>query len=213
MTPWFAAATGFVIAASLWLYSPHPQLVFPAIAIGKVPCSSSGCTSHADRHGGGRLANSSGQPVTQQKSGAPARTDTPGRAATAAAGLTFGYFARRTEPAYFELIVSVTGKRAIKNWTLAFVLPGDHIRSVFGAHWRPSGSDGGIASSFTGPGQDGRGDYGRGDYGYGRGGATDQFGVSFTVVASGTRVIPDGCRFDGASCAFRALSSASQGRP
>src|SRR5271169_558810 len=30
MTPWFAASTGFVIAAGLWVYSPHASIRFPS---------------------------------------------------------------------------------------------------------------------------------------------------------------------------------------
>jgi hypothetical protein len=213
MTPWFAAGTGFVIAASLWIYSPHPQLAFPAIAIGKPPCGSGSCGSELNQQGAGRLAIKSGQRETQpHQSAPPAKARTP-RTRAAASGLTFGYVVRQTAPDEFQLVISVTGKRAVKNWELAFVLPGDQIRAVFGAHWRASGSDGGTASPFTGDqGQYDPGGYGSGPahHGYGNGGAAGQSRVSFTVVASGAGVAPADCRFDGATCAFHELSSPSQ---
>ena len=226
VTPWFAAAAGFVIAASLWIYSPHPQLTFPAIAIGKapMPCSSHGCGPHVDKQGAGSLTLNSGEPLTQQQNSAG--HGAPGQARTAASGLAFGYVVQPTWGGNFEVVISVTGKRAVKNWRLAFVLPGDHIRFVIGAHWQPVGGDGGTASPFTGAeGQQygGPGGYSgsrvdpgavNGDftYGSGHGGTLDQPGVIFSVYASGKPVGPAHCSFDGASCTFRKLSSASQGR-
>jgi hypothetical protein len=218
MTPWFAAATGFVIAASLWIYSPHPQLTFPAIAVGKLPK----VPSHVDQQGAGRLAIKSGERATQQhESAAPAKTSTRDRASTAASGVTFGYVAQSAADGKFWLTVTVAGKHPIKNWQLAFVLPGAHIQSVYGADWHPAGSDGGTASQFTGgPGQQhggpvggGSGHTGPGGAGgdYGHGGAADQPRVIFRVLASGRPVGPADCSFDGASCTFRELSSPSQG--
>src|SRR6202035_1092864 len=43
VTPWFAAATGFVIAAGLWVYSPHTVLRFPNSEPGVSVCQSTGC--------------------------------------------------------------------------------------------------------------------------------------------------------------------------
>jgi hypothetical protein len=221
VTPWFAAATGFFVAASLWIYSPHPQLTFP-IAIGKapMPCNSNGCGSHVDKQGAGSLTLNSGEPLTQQqKSAARGGSGARSQARTAASGLTFGYVVQPTGRGNFELVITVTGKRAIKNWRLAFVLPGDHIRFVFGAHWQPRGSDGGTATPSTGAPSTGArsqqhsgpGDYGSGQGDYTYGGAHDQPGVIFTVFASGKAVPPADCTFDGASCTFHQLSSASQG--
>jgi hypothetical protein len=217
VTPWFAAATGFVIAASLWIYSPHPQLTYPAIAIGPVPCTSEGCSPSTDQQGAGSLTVNSGAPMTQPPNSAkPAGTSIR----TAASGLTFGYVVLPAVHGEFVVIVSVTGKRPIRNWHLAFVLPGDHIQSVYRADWQPEGSDGGTASAFTGdPGQQGGGasDAG-GGYGNqgaaaseggsadGRAGTPGEYGVSFTVIASGTPAGPAGCRYDGAACTFHKMS-------
>ena len=46
-TPWFAAATGFVVAAGLWIYSPHAELKFPSSAVGTVPCTAQGCGDYS----------------------------------------------------------------------------------------------------------------------------------------------------------------------
>jgi len=215
-TPWFAAATGSVIAASLWIYAPHPQLTYPAISIGKVPCTTSGCGSGVDPQSAPRLAIKSGERVTQHqhKSAAPAKTTTAGRAGTAASGLTFGYLVQPAADGKFWLTVTITAKHPIKDWRLAFVLPGAHIQSVYGADWHPAGDDGGTASQVagdTGQQHGGPQDPGRGQGNYGHGGADDQTRVFFTVLASGNPVGPVDCSFGGASCTFRPLSSGSQG--
>jgi len=222
MTPWFAAATGSVIAASLWIYSPHPQLAFPAIAIGRVPCGSDNCGSQVDRQGAPSLTMNSGEPMAPSHNSAkPAGSGTPSQGRTAASGLTFSYVVRQAADGDFALTASVTGKHPITNWRLAFVLPGDHIKYVFGVHWQPAGSDGGTASPFTGPaGQhgggpwDSGGGYGnQGDPGAGqgsgagsRGGAPEEYGVTFTVIASGMAPVPADCSYDGAPCTFHELS-------
>jgi hypothetical protein len=211
MTPWFAAASGFVIAASLWIYSSHPQLTFP-IATGSVPCIPDGCSpQHVDRDGVGSLAMNSGQPMARQhKPAHPARKVIPGQARTAASGLSFRYVVRPAADGSFDLIVIVTGKHSVKDWHLAFVLPGDHIKFAVGADWRATSTDGGTASPLTGDqGQQHGGPWSHG--GYGHGGALDQPGVIFRVVASGTPAGPAQCSFDGASCTFHELSGVSQG--
>jgi hypothetical protein len=210
MTPWFAAASGFVIAASLWIYSSHPQLTFP-IATGSVPCIPDGCSpQHVDRDGVGSLAMNSGQPMARQhKPANPARKVIPGQARTAASGLSFRYVVRPAADGNFDLIVIVTGKHPIKDWHLAFVLPGDHIKFAVGADWRATSTHGGTASPLTGDqGQQHGGSWSHG--GYGHGGALDQPGVIFSVVASGRPAAPAQCSFDGASCTFHELSGVSQ---
>jgi hypothetical protein len=223
MTPWFAAATGFVIAASLWIYSPQAQLTYPAIAIGKMPCDSSGCGQHVEQQGAGSLAMNSGEPLQQEhKSATHAGTRARRQARTAASGLTFGYATSPVAHGHFALVVRVTGKRVIKNWSLTFLLPGDHIEFVYGANWRAVGSDGLAAGPFTGdhvqqPGGFGGDGAGLGAQGgeqrdYGHGGTPDQSGVVFTVIASGTPVAPAYCSFDGASCTFHNLTTSRRGR-
>ena len=220
MTPWFAAATGSVIAASLWIYSPHPQLAFPAIAIGRVPCGSDNCGSQVDRQGAPSLTMNSGEPMAPpHNSAGPAGSGTPSQGRTAASGLTFGYVVHQAADGDFALTASVTGKHPITNWHLAFVLPGDHIKYVFGVHWQPAGSDGGTASPFADPaGQHGggpwdsgggygnQGDTGAGQAGQGSGGPPGEYAVTFTVIASGAAPVPADCTYNGAPCTFHKLS-------
>jgi len=212
MTPWFAAATGSVVAASLWIYSPHPQLSY---AIGNAPCKTSGCGSSGDQHGAGSLTTRSRQRLRQQHQPAVStKTRTRTHTSTAASGLRFGYVVQPAANGKFWLTVTITGKRPIKDWQLAFVLPGADIQSVHDADWHPAaGGDGGTASQLTGDagpqhggpvgGGSGQGDPG----GYGHGG-TDVF---FTVLASGKPVAPADGSFDGAKCTFRPLTSPGQG--
>jgi hypothetical protein len=209
VTPWFAAATGFVIAVSLWIYSPHP--LAPETAPYLSPCTSDDCATPVVQQSAGSLTIKSGQRIAPQKSAKPAKTDTPGQTRTAASGLSFGYFVHQLPDGQFALMISVTGKRSVKDWQLAFVLAGARIENVNGAHWQAAGSDGGTASPLTGgPSQQQGGPAGGGYYGYGQG-AHDQPGVLFMVVASGEPVGPTHCSFNGATCTFHELSSPSQG--
>jgi len=211
VTPWFAAASGFVIAVSLWIYSPHPQLAFPDNATGtsEVPCTPDGCSQHFDRQSAGSLTIKSGQQFApQHQSAKPAKTQTRGQTRTAASGLAFGYIVQPAADGNFWLIVTVTGKHPIKDWRLGFVLPGAHIQTVYGADWQEADSHGGTARPFTGDPSQQHG--APGDWG-GQGGPHDQPGVFFTVLASGKPVAPTRCTFDGASCTFHKLSSPSQG--
>lgn len=190
MTPWFAAASGFVIAASLWIYAPHAHLQFnsPGNAIQTQPCHDS-CAGGGSHRGHGSLASSGKHRLADRRSGA------------AVSGLTFSYVPLVSQDGKFTIRISVTGKRAIKNWTLAFVLPGDRIRWVWGASWQRTSRDSGTASpgdgqagNWPGGGQAGNGPFG---------GNHQQYGFTFLVSGTGRQVRPTSCRYDGKSCAFR----------
>ncbi|HEY2080558.1 MAG TPA: hypothetical protein VGH53_29875 [Streptosporangiaceae bacterium] len=222
MTPWFAAASGFVIAASLWIHSSHPQLAFPIVTGSAPPCIPDGCSPHSDQQGAGSLIINSGQPKPpQHKPATAAKKATRDQTPTAASGLTFGYVERPAADGNFWLTVTVTGKRSIKDWHLAFVLAGDQIQYVFGADWKGQGTDRVAASPLTGDtGQQGGGrwhagdgpsDQGAGQGGYGHGGAPDKPVAFFTVIASGKPAAPTQCSFNGTSCTFHELPGASQG--
>jgi len=217
VTPWFAAAAGFVIAASLWIYSPHPKLTFPAIAIGKVPCTVQGCTPDTQQ-GSRQLTITSGQPISSGRSGGHSGSGAHSGGATAASGLTFRYFETPAGHGNYAVIITVTGKHVVKNWKLSFVLRGDHILYVSGAQWTADGADRGVASPLSGDsGQrnggsgGGQGDQGSGQASQGHITEPGQLLLSFTVIASGKERGPAHCRFDGAACAFHRLSSASHG--
>ena len=198
VTPWFAAASGFVIAASLWIYSPHAQLQFPNNnnAIHLQHCHNR-CTPAGSQNGSGSLASSGKHRLTDsQKSGAT------GAGNPAISSMTFSYFVVPSPDGQFTIRISVTGKHAIKAWRLSFVLPGDRIGSVSGADWqrisRDSGTasgEGGQAGQWTGYGPDPQG-HSAGD---------DQpYGFTFLVSGAGRPVAPTRCRYDGQACAFRA---------
>jgi hypothetical protein len=208
VTPWFAAATGFVIAVSLWIYSPHPQIAFPDGAIGQRPCIPDGCSPTARPSSAGSLAIKSGRPIARPHKSGPAKIQTHGQTRATASGLAFGYVVRPDSDGNFWLTVTVTGKHIPRDWRLAFVLAGAHIRSVYGAHWHTAGSDGVIASPLTGDSSQQHG--GPWDWG-GQGGAHDQPGIFFAVLASGNPVGPTHCRLNGASCTFQKLTIPSQG--
>ncbi|MFY9892140.1 MAG: hypothetical protein WAK71_27805, partial [Streptosporangiaceae bacterium] len=147
VTPWFAAATGIVIAASLWLYAPRPELTFPPDAIGAVHCAEAGCLTAAPGHSPGSLATSSGQQIVPAKP-APGRdaVHTDVQAHRPSAGLTVTYAVVSSQQGRFSVVITVTSRHAIRNWTLAFSMPGDQIIGVLGASWQATGSASGIAS-------------------------------------------------------------------
>ncbi len=208
VTPWFAAASGFVIAASLWIYSPHAHLQFPnnGNAIQLQHCHSS-CSPAGSQKGSGSLAGKGGRLKLAGKSGAarsgPGAHD-PGR--TAVSGLTFSYYVLPSEHGKFTISISVSGKSAIKDWQLAFVLRGDRIRWVAGANWQRTSRDSGTASGDVQAGQWPGDGLGQGD-GQGQGGTSGgdhhQYGFTFLVSGKGSAVGPTSCVYNGRSCTFR----------
>jgi hypothetical protein len=199
VTPWFAAATGFVVAAGLWIYSPHAEFKLPAIAGGGVPCHGAGCTAGP----GHTVPNSTSlMPITAGKSAGKIARSAPSR-------LKFGYKVLWQSQGRFGLLISVSGRRIPQTWRLAFALRGDTIVAVYGARWRAAGSDGGTvtwplaASSRPGAGPQ--------DVTNQRDGVISQGpGDSFIVVATGPRLVPAGCAFNnGLTCSF---TSAPQSR-
>jgi hypothetical protein len=189
-TPWFAAASGFVIAASLWIYSPHAHLQFngPGNAVQTQHCHDR-CVGGSSRPGRGSLASSGKHRLADRRSGA------------AVSGLTFSYFPLVSQDGRFTIRISVTGKRAIKDWTLAFVLRGDRIHWVWGASWHRTSPDSGTvtgtadqAGKRPGGGQAGNGSFG---------GNHQQYWFTFLVSGTGRTVRPTNCQYDGQTCAFR----------
>lgn len=198
VTPWFAAGTGFVLAASMWIYSPHAELRFPSSAINELPCQQQGCSGGTDQ-GAGSLTTTSGQPIPHAKKQAHTRHR------SAAAGLTFTYTVLWQQQGKFEVMISVTGKRSLRGWQLAFALPGDQVSNVIGASFQPSGSDGGTASALAGSDAGPWSDGGNGGSGS-QAAADDHNVVRFMVFGDGTPVLPTGCRYKGASCTFQLAS-------
>lgn len=202
VTPWFAAASGFVIAASLWIYSPHAALLqFPNNATQLQHCHSDGCSPAGSSKGSGSLAAAGKNRLKQpRKSGANPAGGTGLRGRTAVSGLTFSYFALPSPDGKFTIRISVYGKRAIRDWSLAFVLAGDKIRTVAGASWqrttRDSGTASGSGQAWQMPG-DGQGDGGQ------SGGDHQLYGFTFLVSGVGSAVAPTSCVYNGQSCTFK----------
>jgi hypothetical protein len=204
VTPWFAAGAGFVLAAGLWVYSPHTELKFPtANAPYGVPCTTMQCGPA----GNGQLATSSPSKriVRQTTHGRAAQPDVTGRHASNS-GLTFTFAVPWQQNDGFQALITVRGKHLPATWRLEFTMPGTHIRYVIGAQWQPSpNGDGGTAfAPQFGGGQGQDQNYGQDDgYGPNPGGYRRQGGsISILVMGSGTPGTPTNCVFNGASCTF-----------
>jgi hypothetical protein len=106
----------------------------------------------------------------------------------------------------FQMLLTVTSKRAIRTWRLSFVIPGAADVKVVNANWLPSASDGGTASSTTvgsgGPG----GAYSASPSAGTTVGDNPASGapdvVSLVVTGDGTPAAPQNCSFDGTACQF-----------
>jgi hypothetical protein len=208
-TPWFAAATGFVLAAALWIHAPHAELKFPS---GGEPCTQVTCTALATPGAGSLAITTPGVPLPHPRRHAKASRQTTdaksGR--TASTGLTFTFRVLWQRHGTFDAMISVAGDRAIGHWQLAFQMPDDKITYVMGANWLPSpGGTGGVASSLTGPAsQPGGPGPGQGP-GTGPGDAGSH-GAEFMVVGDGTPTTPVSCFYNGASCTFTAAPPPAQ---
>ena len=100
----------------------------------------------------------------------------------------------------------MSGKSAIKDWQLAFVLHGDRIRWVAGANWQRTSRDSGTASGDVQAGQWPGDGLGQGDgqsQGGNSGGDHHQYGFTFLVSGKGSAVGPTSCVYNGRSCTFR----------
>jgi hypothetical protein len=201
VTPWFAAASGFVIAASLWIYVPHAHLQFPGgSAIQSQHCNKD-CVQAGSGKDSGRLATSGKGQLTQPRTSgkrvrASHRVVGDNRAVS---GLTFSYSVLPSQQGRFTIRISVVGQHAIKDWRLAFVLPGDRIRQVWGARWHRTRPDSGTVSGGSQPGQstgNGQGD------GSQLGPAGHQYGFTFLVSGSGQAARPMNCVYNGQRCTF-----------
>jgi hypothetical protein len=199
VTPWFAAATGFVVAAGLWIYSPHADLQFPPSAVGRVPCAARGCGVTTGQ-GHGALATTKGQKIAPPKATRMSVAQSNLDGGTAAAHLKFGYRVLWQSQGKFGVLFTLSGKHVPRAWKLTFALPGDEIIEVTGAAWHPSGSYGGTASwpAAGSPWQPAGPEAGSGD----QTNVSLQPGISFLVVGAGTPVVPTSCSFNRASCTF-----------
>ena len=221
VTPWFAAATGFVIAAGLWVYSPHTVLRFPSSEPGLSLCKSKGCGQHSTQSGGKVTTVTPGMQLRGPKAkkiGHPAEAGV-NRRSTAAAGLTFKFTVLWQRNHGFGANITVSGHKVPGSWRLSFELPGTQIEYVTGVTWDSnSAGDGGTASQASYQIGNPNGNYSDGSSAFGAatGDSGDEVGVggarsdpgslpviSFLITGTGPATAPAQCHFDGASCTFR----------
>jgi Cellulose binding domain len=195
MTPWFAASTGFVIAVGMWLYSPHASITFPS-AIGTIHCRLHGCVTQGGNSSGSVASSAPGQRLRTRHVGRG--SEQSAAAAKRTAGLAFTFTVLWRSDQSFGVAISISGRRSLGTWQLAFRLPGTQIQNVFGAEWLQSASeDGGTASPF------------HADFGP----APDTDAVTFRVDGTGSLSAPTSCTFDGARCTFTVTSAGKDGAP
>lgn len=203
VTPWFAAGAGFVLAAGLWIYSPHTELRFPsnATAPATVPCTTPGCVTAKGQPNGQLAVTTPGVRIKHPRKGQDrnGQSNAAGQH-TAISGLTFTFTTLWHQDGKFGGLIKVSGKDLPSSWQLTFAIPGARIEYVLGAQWQPASSGGGGTATGTQnqSGQDG----GQGDR-QGQDSDQDQGNsLSFMIMASGTPGTPTSCVFNGARCAF-----------
>ena len=211
VSPWFAAATGFVIAGSLWIHSPHTELTFPDLAIGKSPCTSTACNGSPETHG-----KASALPTpppghvrkASHNSGTTAGVGTaPVRTRERTANVSVGYHVTIQNDHWFSLSVTVSGKHIPQRWHLAFTIPGVRVQGAFFANWTASGSDSGTATPTYEPGWNGSGGRRNGRSSDGLGGKPGRF--EFVIWGTGTPGQPTGCVYNGDACTFHEVNAPS----
>jgi hypothetical protein len=193
VTPWFAAGAGIVLAAGLWIYSPHTELKFPATAINpaEVPCAPPGCGPGPGSHAGGHLAAS--KPGVRMRH---RQSDAANDQNLAASDLKFRFTKLWQRSGMFGAIVSVSGPNLPSSWRLAFALPGAKIRHVIGALWLPAADGSGGTAYSQGAGMPNGQTASAGSQ------AAGPDTISFLVFGTGAPGAPAGCVFNHASCTF-----------
>ncbi len=208
MTPLFAAGAGFVLAAGLWIYSPHTDLRFPsANAPYGVPCTTQQC--EAGSGAGQEATTTPGERISHHSGHGRSALDAAGRH-SATSGLTFTFVVAWQQNDGFQALITIRGKHVPSTWRLEFTMRGTHIRYVIGAQWLASpGGDGGtafVSQRPAGGGGPGNGSGpAQGDVGNGQnpGGPRRPGGmISLLVMGGGSPSTPTACVFNGSSCTF-----------
>jgi hypothetical protein len=140
VSPWFAASAGFVIAASVLVFTPHAVLD-PAIRV--TPCG------HAC---GGVTPEPQGAAAPKPAGVGAGKVPGASGTSSATAGMTFSYEMLWQNDGGFGMVITARGQRALGSWHLQLVIPGAAHLTVYGADWKPTSRDGGTASGSGGSG-------------------------------------------------------------
>jgi hypothetical protein len=201
VTPWLAAGTGIVIAATMALAVPkHAILSYGPIDPGML-CKNPRCVPTVPGHGPGLLAGAKPgiqllPPGIRHTPAMPAAAARPGATPLAAgrgaartgspAGVTIGYAVLSHGHGTFRSVITVQSREKLGAWSLGFAIPGARLSDVWGATWQPSASgDGGVASGRPWP--------------WARSGPGT---AKIVIFATGRPRAPVGCTFDGRACVF-----------
>jgi hypothetical protein len=197
VSPWFAAGTGFVIAAGAFMYAPHARLEITP-AIGLRPCTAVGCSSTTQLGGAPPVPAGKGD-------GQVSPSPTPSPHAAHVAATTEPSFTYRVTQGRgtFKMDLIVTSKHEIGNWTLSFDLSGATNASVEITTQAP-GADGSAPGGTAGYGSDS-------DVGEPTpisGGVWADAGIDsaealyLVINGDGTPTAPQHCEYNGSSCTF-----------
>ncbi len=207
VTPWFAAGTGFVVAAGVWILAPH-ALLLSNIPGGK-PCTILTCGPGGSALPFGHGSQAGGHTSKTKASAGRAS----GSKSHATSGLTFRFKALQHAHGRFAELITITGKRPIESWRLSFVIRGAHITYVQGGWLTRQPRGHGVTVWAYNPQSDDRGrpNGGAPGGGYQSGAghrtpvavpAGDAHEVRFTVYGTGSPGQPVDCAYDGVSCSF-----------
>jgi len=194
VSPWLAVGAGLVIAAALVIASPHMALNTNNFRT--MPCD--GC----------KVLNAApSDPPGRQLTHSP-----PGQVATQASrrerllrGMKFSYSVAWQHGDQFAVMITLSSKRQLHHWRVAFTMPGASGLNVDNASFRPNTrGDGGFATPLSG-----RDAFG-GDHGDAVGQDWGQHPTSgnmivFFVTGTGTFTKLTHTRFDGIHCQFMPL--------
>jgi hypothetical protein len=200
VNPWFAAATGLVIAAGLYLYSPHKGITYlPNVTGPPAHCQVQGCTQDPPHQS---LASRGPSQRIRPARHSHSRSLSSGATVAARHHILVHLAVIRHDRNGFVAEVTLRGRQKLGSWRLAFSLPGAQIHRVVGAQWQASGPHAGVATAadpFGGGWPYGGHHHGRW-HGYHH---LNRRVAQFWIIGSGSTAGATGCEFDGQHCVFR----------
>jgi hypothetical protein len=186
LTPWFAVSVGIVIAGMLTLARPHPALTFPPSVTWR--CVKAPCASPSTSPSAPGPAIRQGVILPRQRHDANVHH----------AAVTVEYELLSSHANHFMAVMLIVSRHPLGGWQLKFSVPRATIDDIMWAQWRSDGRGGVIVTGSPAP--------------WSGSGSADKSAADearIIVIGTGTPGWPVGCRFDGASCHFRALQKAA----